>query len=645
MDPTPGEYRMSFRSFIQAQIQANKAAVQQSRGADGPIATSRQRQFQSLPMGTPSGGSGVGNTAGPGPAGPTGNTGTRGSLWYLNAGAPTAILGELSGDCCLDSTTGNVYEYNGTTWVFVLNLIGPEGIPGTRGTIWFVGTTAPSGVTGVIANDIYLDTTNGNLYQYTDDAWVLLMCIIGPQGIPGLTGSAGELPFVYDSSGVPNLIAIAGSLPNMAPGSLDSGYSLSIQVANTNTGPTKLAIAEDAMPASGSDIIQGLVLQSQLVTDNTSDIVFAIFAGTCAYEWLSAKIAYWVANPGVPAPLFIQGDHEVATGDTAFVFANACTIVINNVTITNDYSYSLFRDITTASDAAMMGSRGYIAGDAIITEAGGDTYCFRGGILLTGTLTALDGVHPVTLTIPQAAGSCYAGYSVSLIILPDSQVTGPGQSAKQLWSNIGNASIPSFPLQKYAEGVLTDLDAGDIVAGQIIFVAFNTSRGARWQLLSPIADPSSGGLTQVNSDWDATSGVAEILNKPTIPSGIAQGSAETDVALVAGQAVYINASSGHLGLATATDGTASQCAGLALTGGAMSTAVTFSAATLLTLSDWTALIGASNLASGSIYYIDPANPGGLTPIAPTTVGQWVVRIGVAVNTTTLDIAVQPAMGL
>jgi len=33
---------------------------------------------------------------------------------------------------------------------------------------------------------------------------------------------------------------------------------------------------------------------------------------------------------------------------------------------------------------------------------------------------------------------------------------------------------------------------------------------------------NSGGLTQVNSDWNATSGVAEILNKPTIPSDISQ---------------------------------------------------------------------------------------------------------------------------
>jgi len=53
-----------------------------------------------------------------GPAGPTGSagatgpTGTRGSLWYQGAGAPGTIAGELANDLYLNTTTGDVYQFS-----------------------------------------------------------------------------------------------------------------------------------------------------------------------------------------------------------------------------------------------------------------------------------------------------------------------------------------------------------------------------------------------------------------------------------------------------------------------------------------------------------------------------------------------------
>jgi hypothetical protein len=50
-------------------------------------------------------------------------------------------------------------------------LQGPQGDPGTagsdgaRGSVWFTGAGSPSGVTGSVAGDMYLDTTNGDVYQ------------------------------------------------------------------------------------------------------------------------------------------------------------------------------------------------------------------------------------------------------------------------------------------------------------------------------------------------------------------------------------------------------------------------------------------------------------------------------------------------
>jgi len=52
------------------------------------------------------------------------------------------------------------------------------------------------------------------------------------------------------------------------------------------------------------------------------------------------------------------------------------------------------------------------------------------------------------------------------------------------------------------------------------------------------------------------------------------------------------------------------------------------------------LAGLSGLTSGSTYYLSAATAGAMTTTAPTTVGQYVVRLGVAVSTTELKIAIQ-----
>ena len=62
-----------------------------------------------------------------GPAGPagadgapgsTGATGTRGSLWYTGAGAPGTISGQLPNDMYLDTSTGDIYQLDaaGRAW-------------------------------------------------------------------------------------------------------------------------------------------------------------------------------------------------------------------------------------------------------------------------------------------------------------------------------------------------------------------------------------------------------------------------------------------------------------------------------------------------------------------------------------------------
>lgn len=49
-------------------------------------------------------------------AGPEGPKGERGSLWFTGAGAPTTMVGANLQDLYLDESTGDVYQFDGTTW-------------------------------------------------------------------------------------------------------------------------------------------------------------------------------------------------------------------------------------------------------------------------------------------------------------------------------------------------------------------------------------------------------------------------------------------------------------------------------------------------------------------------------------------------
>lgn len=61
----------------------------------------------------PQGPQGVQGTPGtPGAAGTNGTNGVRGSLWYTGTGAPSGITGALAGDQYLDTASGNVYTFS-----------------------------------------------------------------------------------------------------------------------------------------------------------------------------------------------------------------------------------------------------------------------------------------------------------------------------------------------------------------------------------------------------------------------------------------------------------------------------------------------------------------------------------------------------
>ena len=136
-----------------------------------------------------------------GPQGPKGDTGTRGSTWTNGTSVPTSTSGYLSGDKYLNTTNGDVYNYTGTTWQLVGSIKGPQGIQGPQGN---VGPVGPQGIQGPKG-----DT--------------------GPAGpafvIAGTVANEGQLP---DPSTLPDNVAYL-------VGNDTDGYDLYVQLQDTQT--------------------------------------------------------------------------------------------------------------------------------------------------------------------------------------------------------------------------------------------------------------------------------------------------------------------------------------------------------------------------------------------------------------------------
>lgn len=127
--------------------------------------------------------------------GPTGATGARGSSWTTSSSNPAAP-GELVGDQHLNSTTGDVFEWNGTSWAAKGSIQGPTGAtgaPGSPGVKWFTGTGTPTDP-GSNSGDLYLDGDLGDVYEWSGTSWSPVGNLagpVGPQGDQGIQGPIG----------------------------------------------------------------------------------------------------------------------------------------------------------------------------------------------------------------------------------------------------------------------------------------------------------------------------------------------------------------------------------------------------------------------------------------------------------------------
>lgn len=91
-----------------------------------------------------------------------------------------------------------------------------------------------------------------------------------------------------------------------------------------------------------------------------------------------------------------------------------------------------------------------------------------------------------------------------------------------------------------------------------------------------------------------------------------------------------------LGLVVQTYGIANNATGAIHLGGPMS----------LPTTTWDPLTGdTGGLTPGKVYFLKSESSGAITKIPPTGPGEWVVRIGTAISTTTLMVNIQPPIKL
>lgn len=134
---------------------------------------------------------------------------------------------------------------------------------------------------------------------------------------------------------------------------------------------------------------------------------------------------------------------------------------------------------------------------------------------------------------------------------------------------------------------------------------------------------------------------------PIMPSGpkgeqgaAGPGNSDTRQAfqnLLAGQAIQATIA-GTYDLASALSINTSSALGLVTTPAASGFAATLNTG-YVTLPSWIGATGTASLTPKAVYYLSASTPGGLTTVPPSTPGQCVVRIGVAISPQTMFVEI------
>ena len=214
----------------------------------------------------------------------------------------------------------------------------------------------------------------------------------------------------------------------------------------------------------------------------------------------------------------------------------------------------------------------------------------------------------------------------------------------QLWDGTTPNSRPTTEVFKHPDGEIGNRHSAEIVALEKLLnnvtnvIQLLKNPGAANSILGVLADTTGleykiliqgGGITISHGAGTITISA----------SGVVQLGAEADVQIKIGNPLYLKANT-HVATAKADDASTVQVAGLAISNAAPTFTCNFVTEGQVERADWTDITGAVTLTPGATYFLDAVIAGKITTVAPTTTGQYVVRVGRAIDTTTLDIEIE-----
>jgi hypothetical protein len=149
-----------------------------------------------------------------GPTGPTGAQGIEGdqgipgtALDVLGTVLTLSLLpeGAVRGDAYYVQSAGSIYVWNGATWIFTGNYVGPTGPAGPAGVAGLDGPAGPQGVAGgqgkfttsnsqpdILTSengDAWFNLQDAKTYVFYDGAYIEVASgNVGPTGPQGLSG-------------------------------------------------------------------------------------------------------------------------------------------------------------------------------------------------------------------------------------------------------------------------------------------------------------------------------------------------------------------------------------------------------------------------------------------------------------------------
>lgn len=192
---------------------------------------------------------------------------------------------------------------------------------------------------------------------------------------------------------------------------------------------------------------------------------------------------------------------------------------------------------------------------------------------------------------------------------------------------------------RYWKGIITTPDEPIIEDKFDNFTASFSFEGELDPTWNPQVVPPSQRYSAIRSEQEGGYYVPNEPILPVTPETIDYHSAEADSTIKIGNPLYLTGV-GHVNPARADAAGTTQVVGLSITDTAPGFTCNYLTEGRIERSDWTDIAGVTNLSAGVTYFLDPTLTGRITSTAPMATGQYVVRVGRAVNTTTLDIEIE-----